>query len=187
MATAPRGPRSGSTGPGRPQQRRTSRTSARPSPAAPSSPSEPTTDAPTVWLRGLRVTRRAMVLGLVIVVLALSYGGSLQIFLGQQHDLAVAEQQIRDRTAQVADLEAELNRWNDPDYVRAQARARLGWVMPGETGYRVVGADGQPIGGGVTLESERGLTKGERAPVWWDRMLGSIETADAPARKVTRR
>jgi Septum formation initiator len=128
-----------------------------------------------------------MVLGLVVVVLALSYGGSLQIYLGQQHDLAVAEQQIRDRTAQVADLEAELNRWNDPDYVRAQARARLGWVMPGETGYRVVGADGQPIGGGVALESERGLAQGERAPVWWDRLLGSIDTADAPARKVTRR
>ncbi|WP_169923804.1 FtsB family cell division protein [Propionicimonas paludicola] len=153
------------------------------------SPSEPTTaiSTPAIWLRGLRVTRRAMVLGLVLVVLALSYGGSLQIYLGQQHDLAVAEQQIRDRTAQVADLEAELSRWNDPDYVRTQARARLGWVMPGETGYRVVGADGQPIGGGVTLESERGLAQGERTPVWWDRMLGSIETADAPARKVTRR
>ncbi len=187
MAGAPRGPRSGSTGPGRPQQRRT-RTSARPSTSAPESPDEPSpSSTPTVWLRGLRVTRRAMVLGLVIVVLALSYGGSLQIYLGQQHDLAVAEQQIRDRTAQAADLETELDRWNDPDYVRAQARARLGWVMPGETGYRVVGADGQPIGGGVALESERGLAKGERAPVWWDRMLGSIETADAPARKVTRR
>jgi cell division protein FtsB len=186
MASAPRGPRSGNTGPGRPQQRR-ARTASRPSGSAPASPDEPTTTTPAVWLRGLRVTRRAMVLGLVLVVLALSYGGSLQIYLGQQHDLAVAEQQIRDRTAQVADLETELDRWDDPDYVRAQARARLGWVMPGETGYRVVGADGEPIGGGVTLESERGLAEGERAPVWWDRLLGSIETADAPARKVTRR
>lgn len=185
MASAPRGQRSGSTGPGRPQQRRT-RTASRPS-TAPTSPVEPASSTPAAWMRGLRVTRRAMILGLVVVVLALSYGGSLQIYLGQQHDLAVAEQQIRDRTAQVADLEAELDRWNDPDYVRAQARARLGWVMPGETGYRVVGADGQPIGGGVTLESERGLAQGDRAPVWWDRMLGSIETADAPARKVTRR
>lgn len=186
MAGAPRGPRSGNTGPGRPQQRR-SRTPSRPSAPATPSPNEPATSTPAVWMRGLRVTRRAIVLGLVLVVLALSYGGSLQIYLGQQHDLAVAEQQIRERTVQVADLEGELDRWNDPDYVRTQARARLGWVMPGETGYRVVGADGQPIGGGVTLESERGLAKGERAPVWWDRLLGSIETADAPARKVTRR
>lgn len=186
MASAPRGPRSGNTGPGRPQQRR-SRTPGRPSAPATPSPNEAATSTPAVWMRGLRVTRRAIVLGLVLVVLALSYGGSMQIYLSQQHDLAVAEQQIRERTAQVADLEAELDRWNDPDYVRTQARARLGWVMPGETGYRVVGADGQPIGGGVTLESERGLTKGEREPVWWDRLLGSVETADAPARKVTRR
>ena len=31
---------------------------------------------------------------------------------------------------------------------QAQARARFGWVMPGETGYRVIGADGKPLADG---------------------------------------
>jgi hypothetical protein len=34
----------------------------------------------------------------VVVALAISFGGSLRIYLSQQHDLAVAEQDIRERT-----------------------------------------------------------------------------------------
>ena len=125
-----------------------------------------------------------MVLLLVVVVLAISLGQSLRIYLSQQHDLAVAEQQIRDRSAHIADLEGELARWNDPEYVKAQARDRLGWVVPGETGYRVIGADGKPLGGGVMIESEQELPAGEHDPVWWDRLWGSVRAADAPVRKV---
>ena len=138
-----------------------------------------------VWRRGLHVTRRAIVLILVVVALVISFGGSLRGYLAQQHELAVAEQEIRDRSAQIADLEAELARWDDPDYVKAQARDRLGWVMPGETGYRVIGAEGKPIGGGVVIESAEKLPAGEHEPVWWDRLWGSMQAADAPARKVT--
>jgi len=48
----------------------------------------------------------------------------------------------------------------------------------------VVGADGKPIGGGVVIESEQALPAGEHDPVWWDRMWGSVRTADAPTRRV---
>lgn len=183
MARGTRNPgRKGSAGPGRPRPR----TGARPT--TPETPSSPTS-APTVpvWRRGLHLTRRALVLGLVLVLLAISFANSLRIYLTQQHDLAVAEQEVRDRSSQIADLQTELARWDDSDYVKAQARDRLGWVMPGETGYRVIGADGQPLGGGVTIESEQKLPAGEHEPVWWDRMWGSIQAADAPARKVVSR
>ena len=183
MARIPRSPRSTSTGPGRTNRR--SRAGTRTS--SPATPVASPSDAPGVvpaWRRGLHLTRRASVLLLVIVVLAISFGQSLRIYLSQQHDLAVAQQQIRDRSTQIADLESELARWNDPEYVKAQARDRLGWVMPGETGYRVVGADGKPIGGGVVIESEQALPAGEHDPVWWDRLWGSVRTADAPSRKV---
>lgn len=175
--------RKGSAGPGRPRPRPGTRTTT--ASAAPSSPDSPA--AVPVWRRGLRLTRRALVLGLVLIVLALSFANSLRIYLTQQHDLAVAEQEIRDRSAQIADLQTELARWDDPDFIKAQARDRLGWVMPGETGYRVIGADGQPLGGGVVIESAQKLPAGEHEPVWWDRMWGSIQTADAPARKVVSR
>ncbi len=183
MARATRSPRSTSTGPGRTNRR--ARTGTRASAASPAEPpAEATGPALPVWRRGLHFTRRALVLALVVVALAISFGGSLRIYLTQQHQLAVAEQQIRDSSARIADLEAELARWNDPAYVKAQARQRLGWVMPGETGYRVIGPDGEPLGGGVVIESERRLPEGEHEPVWWDRLWGSVQAADAPVRKV---
>ena len=35
-------------------------------------------------------------------------------------------------------LEREKRRWADDEYVKAQARERFGWVMPGETSYQVI-------------------------------------------------
>jgi cell division protein FtsB len=84
----------------------------------------------------LKLTRRALALGVVLIALAISFGGTFQIYLSQQRDLASAEQEIREHQAQIADLQSELARWNDPAYVKAQARERLGWVLPGDTGYR---------------------------------------------------
>ena len=57
-------------------------------------------------------------------------------------------QQITDAQAQVAAmhdannlLKNSKNRWEDPVYVRSQARDRLFYVLPGEISYLVVGAD----------------------------------------------
>lgn len=186
MARATRSPRTTSNGPGRTTRR--SRTSARASSPATPAPGDAAADQQAsvpVWQRGLHLTRRALVMVVVVVAMAISFGTSLRVYLTQQHDLAVAEQQIRERSAQIADLQSELDRWNDPDYVKAQARERLGWVMPGETGYRVVGEDGKPLGGGAVISSEQTLAAGEHEPVWWDRLWGSVQAADAPTRKVT--
>jgi len=191
MARDTRSPRSTSTGPGRSTRRPRAGTRAsatEPQPDAPSATAAAVGSARATLLSlGARVTGRALVLVAVFVLLGLSYASSLRIYLDQQHQLALADQQISERTARIADLEAELDRWNDPAYVRAQARDRLGWVVPGEVGYRVIGEDGEPIGGGVTIESEQQLPAGEYDPMWWDRLWGSIRTADAPVRKVTTR
>lgn len=186
MARGTRSPRTGNPGPGRLRKRRPRTSSPTSEPVVPDIVEAADRPEPTpVWVRSLKVTRRAAVLVLAVAVLLISFGGSVQIYLGQQHDMAVAEQEIRDRSAQIADLQAELSRWNDPAYIKAQARDRLGWVMPGEIGYRLVDADGNPIGGGVSLESTEQLPAGEHDPVWWDRLWGSIQTADSPARKVS--
>ena len=191
MARDTRSPRSTSTGPGRSTRRpragtRASTPETPPEPAAPSATPSGSARA-TLLSLGARVTGRALVLVAVFVLLGLSYASSLRIYLDQQHQLALADQQIGERKARIGELEAELDRWDDPAYVRAQARDRLGWVMPGEIGYRLMGEDGEPIGGGVTIESEQQLPAGEHDPMWWDRLWGSIRTADAPVRKVTTR
>ena len=45
---------------------------------------------------------------------------------------------MRDANNQLKDSK---NRWEDPVYVRSQARDRLFYVLPGEISYLVVGAD----------------------------------------------
>lgn len=132
----------------------------------------------------LGLTRRALVVISMVVLLALSYANSLRIYIGQQNDLAVAQEQIRERSERISRLQDELSRWNDPAYVKAQARERLGWVVPGETGFRVLGPDGKPLGGGVVIESEQKLPPGEHPEMWFDRLWASVQTADSPKRKL---
>ena len=39
-------------------------------------------------------------------------------------------------------MEAERDRWQDPVYIRSQARDRLYYVLPGEVSYLVMDAEG---------------------------------------------
>ena len=131
------------------------------------------------------LTARALALVVVVLVLTISYATSLRIYFAQAHEIASTRAEIADRQATIADLQSQIARWNDPAYVQTQARERLGWLVPGETGYTVVGADGKPLGGGLTLDSSTGDEPQPQQRMWWDRMWGSIKTADKPAAKKT--
>lgn len=126
---------------------------------------------------GMQVTQRAVALLVVVGLLVLSYVGSMRIYLGQQSDMATARTQIAERQASIAKLEDELARWSDPSYIKTQAREKLGWVMPGEVGYRVIGTDGTVVSGEV------GSIQGNAEPVnqaWYEKIWSSIQTADQP-------
>lgn len=127
------------------------------------------------------VTTRAIALSVVLLLLTISYSSSLRVYFEQRQEIAAAEAEIAERERNIDSLEEELARWDDPEYVKAQARDRLGWVVPGERGYRVVGPDGEPIVPGAEIESE----DGEDEPLtWWEKLNGSFRSADEPRRKV---
>lgn len=127
---------------------------------------------------GFRLTRRAVILLVVIAALALMYASSLRVYFNHRLQLAETRAEIAQREANIEKLQDEIQRWEDPEYVKAQARSRLGWVVPGEVGYRVVGPDGKPLGGGIELNQSADPLTGK---TWWQRLWGSIEVADAPA------
>lgn len=130
--------------------------------------------------RPFTITRRALVFAAVLVTLALSFAGSLRVYLVQAGDLATARAQIEAHSARIAELTSELERWNDPAYVQVQARQRLGWVMPGEVGYRVIGRDGKALSGSVEIQGVGSSTPNGLEPRWWDRLAGSVNAADTP-------
>ncbi|NLT57007.1 MAG: septum formation initiator family protein [Actinomycetales bacterium] len=73
---------------------------------------------------------------LVIVVLMLA--PSVRPWLEQRSRISALRETVEEDRRQVEALEAEQRRWKDPEYVKTQARARLRFVFPGETGYVVL-------------------------------------------------
>lgn len=81
--------------------------------------------------------RRAAVLAAVVCVLTLTIAGPVRTYVAQRTEmkqLAATEAALR---RQIAELEQQKVKLADPAYVAAQARERLGFVMPGDIPYQV--------------------------------------------------
>jgi cell division protein FtsB len=130
--------------------------------------------------RGYGLTARAIALAVVVLILTISYATSLRIYFSQAHEIATTKAEIAERQQRIRDLQGELARWDDEAYVRTQARERLGWVLPGETGYTVVDADGKPLGGGAQITADA-TPQDQSRDSWWSRLWGSVAAADQPA------
>jgi cell division protein FtsB len=126
------------------------------------------------------LTARAIALAVVLLVLTISYASSLRIYFSQAHEISASKAEIVSHQQRIAELQDELVRWTDSTYVMTQARDRLGWVLPGETGYQVVGPDGKPLGGGAVITAQNTPTE-QPKDAWYAKLLGSVETADKPA------
>src|ERR1700754_2699030 len=173
----------------RPGSRPTSRSQSRP-PARRdgSQPKRRTTGTPAgpVRTRGSRnLTGRAAVVLLVLGALIVSYAQSLRVWFDQHQQITSLQQEIRDREKRVGELNNEIERWDDNAYVKAQARQRLGWVMPGEVGYRVIGVDGKPGGAPPEPTAPSDGTTDTQKPTWYTKLWGSVEGAGKPPAPAT--
>ena len=130
--------------------------------------------------RSYILTARAIALSVVLLILTISYATSLRIYFSQAHEISATKAEIAERQQRIVQLQGELARWDDEGYVRSQARERLGWVVPGETGFTVVDAQGRPLGGGAEIKAESGSDEPAQNS-WWSKLWGSVEAADRPA------
>ncbi|MGA0566611.1 FtsB family cell division protein [Rathayibacter sp. KR2-224] len=90
------------------------------------------------WLRGIRFSWFSLVMLGLVVMGVLVIAPTLHLYVDQQHEIARLEQSNADTAKQVTDLNKQVANWSDPDYIKAQARQRLLFVMPGETSYLVI-------------------------------------------------
>lgn len=128
-------------------------------------------------MRARGITWRLVVLTAAVLGTMILLGQSLRIYFIQAGQIAEERERIAATKKTIAQQKDEVERWKDPEYVRAQARVRLGWVMPGETGYRVIGPDGKPVDGSETVGA---LVEAPKGP-WYEQMWTSVQVADAPA------
>lgn len=171
----PKNPKSGA-GPGRGESRRVGRRLHAVAEPKVTRPEDEESSAASPRRR-LGVTRRALALVVVIVILGLSYMNSLRIYFETERQQAADRWRIQQSQQRIDELDAELERWNDPDHVTAQARSRLGWVVPGDTSYRVIGADGKVLGVDDTPGTQ---PPPEDLGPWYGRMIDSVRLADQP-------
>lgn len=114
-----------------------------------------------------------MVLLSVVLLLVASYTSALHAWWDQRGEIQSAKAEIVQRRDAIDKLEDTKKRFEDPAYIEQQARARFGWVMPGEVGYRVIGSDGIVQGDVPTLDAPP--TTGQKA--WYDTLWGSVQQA----------
>jgi len=89
-------------------------------------------------------TGRVAVVLLVLAGLVFSAALPVRTYLRQRAQISALEQQVSRDQAGVQQLQTSAAQWQDPAYVTAQARVRLGLVSPGETGYIVTDPGGTP-------------------------------------------
>lgn len=118
--------------------------------------------------------RRAAILAAVVCVLTLTIAGPVRTYFAQRtemNQLKTVEAQLR---SQIEDLEQQKIKLGDPVFIAAQARERLGFVMPGDIPYQVQlppGATAAPPAGPEAPTVKSG-------DPWYTSLWGTI--ADAP-------
>ncbi|MGV0749166.1 FtsB family cell division protein [Mycolicibacter heraklionensis] len=81
--------------------------------------------------------RRAVILAAVMCVLTLTVAGPVRTFFAQHAEMKQQSQLETTLHRQITDLQQQKANLDDPAHIRAQARQRLGFVMPGEIPYQV--------------------------------------------------
>jgi len=130
----------------------------------------------TVATRPRAFTGRATVLIVVLVVLALAYTYPVRVYLAQESQIGRMEAAQAAQMQVINGLTEEVAKWQDPEYVRIQARDRLFYVRPGEV----------PL---LVLVDPAGAARdaGQKPPAapaasWYDTLWSSVAAANAEPR-----
>ena len=112
----------------------------------------------------------------MLAILAASYAFPVRAWLDQREQLSDLGAQRDALAAEVEALEQSRDLWNDPAYVRGQARERLNYVLPGEVGLVVLGTESttpdEPVTGTLVPASESDQP-------WWSTLVTAFSEVGA--------
>ena len=132
---------------------------------------------------------RLLVIGLAMAAITVVLAPNVHTFMEQRAEISALKQDIAQKTQLQATYQSELARWNDPAFVKQQARDRVSMLMPGETGYWVYGADGVQAltdsadadkAAAAAATSAKNATEVTTEP-WVGRLLSSIQQSSQVA------
>lgn len=107
-------------------------------------------------------------------MLVVSYAYPLRTWLEQRERISELQAEQASLTAEVDRLRADIERWDDPAYVRTQARERLSFVLPGEISYIVF--DPAEEAAAAQASGDPGGQSPAGSP-WWARLWSAVEVS----------
>jgi len=117
-----------------------------------------------------RTSNRVLALSAIFFILALTIAPPVKHYFTQRAQISALKAQLSADNSALQKAREELTLWQDPEYIKSQARERLHFVLPGERQY--IFTDAQ------TNTSQNGATKiasslADGQP-WYARLIASI-------------
>ncbi|GAA1807708.1 FtsB family cell division protein [Nesterenkonia flava] len=121
---------------------------------------------------------RIIVLTIVALVVISFLVPTVRTYFQQRGEMNELAAQIAEEEQRQAELYSEIARWEDPEFIRRQARERINLVMPGDKRYHVIGDPSE----GIVAEDE--TLEDEEPEDWseelWESVVDSAEAAPEP-------
>lgn len=116
---------------------------------------------------------RLYAFAIVLTVLTLLLAPPIKNYFTQRAQISALESQLKSDHAALDAARKQLTLWQDPNYIKSQARERLHFVLPGERQYIVTGVEGDNTNTNTT-DVVTNLPEGQP---WYTRMIASITEA----------
>jgi cell division protein FtsB len=117
-----------------------------------------------------RTSNRVLALSAIFFILALTIAPPVKHYFTQRAQISALKAQLSADNSALQKAREELLLWQDPEYIKSQARERLHFVLPGERQYIVTDGDNNPKQDGTTKIASS-LADGQP---WYARLIASI-------------
>jgi cell division protein FtsB len=120
--------------------------------------------------RRRRTSNRVLAISAIFFILALTIAPPVKNYFTQRAQISALKAQLSADNSALQKAREELLLWQDPEYIKSQARERLHFVLPGERQYIVTDSENNPQQNGTTKIASS-LADGQP---WYARLIASI-------------
>ena len=120
--------------------------------------------------RRRRTSNRVLALSAIFFILALTIAPPVKHYFTQRAQISALKAELSADNTALEKAREELLLWQDPEYIKSQARERLHFVLPGERQYIVTNGENNQQQNGTTKITSS-LADGQP---WYARLIASI-------------
>jgi cell division protein FtsB len=117
-----------------------------------------------------RTSNRVLALSVIFFILALTIAPPVKHYFTQRAQINALKSQLSADNSALQKARQELLLWQDPEYIKSQARERLHFVLPGERQY-IVTDESTTDSNNTPTKIASALTDGQP---WYARLIASI-------------